>query len=1006
MVAAGAAAAVAAWVASADSPELWEALEVLMAAAQQPSHSLVLSAVLCLLSAAAAVLLYRWWSTAPVYLLDFSVRRPDDSWQTTRLAAYFRAAAKDFGRTELDFQAKMLWSSAMGNETYVPPWMLVEAGECEDTSLEKARLEFDMVVVEAVRDLLAKTGVTPDEIGVIVVNCSLFCPTPSLSAHIINQLNMSPTTLSYNLGGMGCSASPIAVDLARKVLELTPNTYALVVSTENITQNKYKGKERSMLIPNVLFRAGGAAMLLTNKRSEAWRCKYRLGVMVRTNLSADPVAYQCCWEMEDSEGHRGVRLSRDLIKVAGKALKSNLTLLGPKVLPLSEKAAFVVNLLRRKLGQKLPPYVPNFTKAADHICIHTGGRGVIDAIQSELGLSDDYVEPSRAALYRYGNVSSSSCWYVLSFIESFRGVKKGDRVLQLAFGSGFKVNSVVWIANRSFRQEHHAWQGFNLEAMYDDLAGLDAELKNVLQLSEQREAERACDTHPPVYTELMWGVAASPLLPAGDGKGGARRGGWLQGRRGGGVPGALLRVALNLALLLLLALALQNRSRAYFARQRAAWAGGSAAGGGGHAVALHAPGGAPGGGAGGGEPDPAWLPPPWVGSPPALDATACTPQLLVIGGMKCGTSALFHYLNGTVPRSPKAAKAPGASWSPPAFGDDQVFLNGTPASAAYCARFYGLPDAARRFHPGVIGSIVTKEVHFFDQDPVTVATRSREYFAKFAGVAPGDDPAARSCAWPAAAGLSPGDAPGLVRMEATVMYMPHPPAARLVADTLPGVRLVALLREPATRALSSINMVAQRGDFAELKGLARASPAYNAAWRAVVVRELRKEMGTVAACFAAGDARADADARIAAVDACMLDGRPRLSERVLDVHLGMYAHHLERWLRVFPADRLLVWSTKAFKEAPWHHMQQLVTWLGLDPAASKARGDFLKLHKRTYPEASLPRGFVSELAAFYAPHNDRLFALLESHGYAAAAAQLRAAWPLELAATIERLEER
>ena len=56
---------------------------------------------------------------------------------------------------------------------------------------------------------------------------------------------------------------------------------------------------------------------------------------------------------------------------------------------------------------------------------------MIDAIQKELGLSKDYVEPSRAALYRYGNVSSSSVWYVLSFIEHFRSVKAGDRVLQV-----------------------------------------------------------------------------------------------------------------------------------------------------------------------------------------------------------------------------------------------------------------------------------------------------------------------------------------------------------------------------------------------------------------------------------------------------------------------------------------------------------------------------------------------------------------------------------------------
>ena len=52
-----------------------------------------------------------------------------------------------------------------------------------------------------------------------------------------------------------------------------PNSTALVVSTENITQNWYFGNDRSMLIPNCLFRVGGAAMLLSNKRSDRRRAK-------------------------------------------------------------------------------------------------------------------------------------------------------------------------------------------------------------------------------------------------------------------------------------------------------------------------------------------------------------------------------------------------------------------------------------------------------------------------------------------------------------------------------------------------------------------------------------------------------------------------------------------------------------------------------------------------------------------------------------------------------------
>ena len=47
-----------------------------------------------------------------------------------------------------------------------------------------------------------------------------------------------------------------------------------------------------MLIPNTLFRMGGAAMLLTNKWSERRRAKYELLHCVRVHLGADDTAYK------------------------------------------------------------------------------------------------------------------------------------------------------------------------------------------------------------------------------------------------------------------------------------------------------------------------------------------------------------------------------------------------------------------------------------------------------------------------------------------------------------------------------------------------------------------------------------------------------------------------------------------------------------------------------------------------------------------------------------------
>ncbi|KAJ3670807.1 hypothetical protein LUZ60_008233 [Juncus effusus] len=384
-----------------------------------------------------------------VYLVDFACYKPPEEWEVTFQKSIDHATSCNMGEDALQFQIKILERSGLGQRTALPEALMRLP---PNPNMANARKEAEQVMFGAIDNLFAATGVKPKDIGIVIVNCSLFNPTPSLSAMIVNKYKLRGNIKSYNLGGMGCSAGVISIDLARNLLQANPNAYALVVSMENITLNKYMGNRKSMLISNVLFRVGGAAMLLSNRRADRHRSKYRLSHVVRTHLGADDNAFRCVYQQEDDGGKRGVSLSKDIMAIAGSALKTNITTLGPLVLPLSEQVQFVATFLQKKLfNTKIKPYIPDFKMAFDHFCIHAGGRAVIDELEKHLQLTPALVEPSRMTLHRFGNTSSSSIWYELAYAEAKGRIRRGQRIWQIAFGSGFKCNSAVWKSLRNVK---------------------------------------------------------------------------------------------------------------------------------------------------------------------------------------------------------------------------------------------------------------------------------------------------------------------------------------------------------------------------------------------------------------------------------------------------------------------------------------------------------------------------------------------------------------------------
>lgn len=113
---------------------------------------------------------------------------------------------------------KMIDRSGLGPITYVPEALLKIP---PNLALDEARKETQTVFFEAIDELLERNKwVDTRDIGILIVNCSLFNPTPSLADMVVNRYKLRGDLICYNLSGMGCSAGVLAVDLAKRLLQV------------------------------------------------------------------------------------------------------------------------------------------------------------------------------------------------------------------------------------------------------------------------------------------------------------------------------------------------------------------------------------------------------------------------------------------------------------------------------------------------------------------------------------------------------------------------------------------------------------------------------------------------------------------------------------------------------------------------------------------------------------------------------------------------------------------
>ncbi|KAF9670698.1 hypothetical protein SADUNF_Sadunf13G0095700 [Salix dunnii] len=381
------------------------------------------------------------------YLISYECHKAaDDQILDPRACAKVISRNKSLGVEEYKFLLKTMVSSGIGEGTYAPKSIL--EGREESATIVDEISEMDDIIFDTLDKLFAKTGVSPSEIDIIVSSVSLFAPAPSLTSRVINRYKMREDTKAFNLSGMGCSASVVAVDLVKQLFQTYENSLAIVISTESMSPNWYPGKDKSMMLSNILFRIGGCSILLTNRRKWKNRALLELTCSVRTHIGSHDEAYYSCFQIEDDLGKKGFRLNKDLPKAGARALGINLQVLVPKVMPFSVMLRYYIIYYGNKIMKRSSPKGAgpglDLKAGIDHFCVHPGGRAIIDEVGQSLALSDYDLEPARMALFRFGNTSSGGLWYVLGYMEAKKRLKKGDKILMISLGAGFKCNNCVW----------------------------------------------------------------------------------------------------------------------------------------------------------------------------------------------------------------------------------------------------------------------------------------------------------------------------------------------------------------------------------------------------------------------------------------------------------------------------------------------------------------------------------------------------------------------------------
>ena len=259
---------------------------------------------------------------------------------------------------------------------------------------------------QAVRDALARAGLTPRDVDHLFFVTVTGIATPSLDARLMNRLRLKPSVRRTPIFGLGCVAGAAGLARAADALRAYPGEVAVLLSVE-ICSLTLQREDLSVanIVASGLFGDGASAVVLEGGA----RAARGPAVAASRSVFYPDTERVMGWEVVDS---------------------------GLKIL----LSASVPEVVREHVGADVDAFLGERGLArrdVRHWIAHTGGPKVLQAFESALSLPEGALARSWRSLRDVGNLSSASVLFVLGDLLDSGEARPGDLGLLVAMGPGF-----------------------------------------------------------------------------------------------------------------------------------------------------------------------------------------------------------------------------------------------------------------------------------------------------------------------------------------------------------------------------------------------------------------------------------------------------------------------------------------------------------------------------------------------------------------------------------------